>query len=393
MSTITRTILVILVVILGLLVVLPFILKTIGIDVFRLGGGGGGIFSGGEKEILISFDAKKWTRAEFMRGKNVKTPASFLDIEFHPREEGVIFLGTQKNGLWKSVDAGKTWHASRDQKGILAPASDVYKIAVASSHPQVMYLAVFQNNRGRVLKSEDGGQTFREVYFVSADRFGVFDIVVDPNNAEHVLIATGEGGVLETEDGGASWRIRRWFGEALTRLIVNPANMGEMYVISKRGVISKTKDGGATWTNALEGFTRQSRTQGSEQTQFTARQSPLMFNFGEFGGGAVTYFEPDPFMFSTVHMIRNGNAWRTQNGGENWEELKVIVPPTAGLVNAFAAYPGQNRLLFATVGNQLYRSDDAGRNWSFSIMPASGRVLELFIPGGSLFMMLAVVSK
>ncbi|MBI2056090.1 MAG: hypothetical protein HYT37_01815 [Candidatus Sungbacteria bacterium] len=395
MSTLTRTVLAILVVILGALVVLPFVLSLIGIDLFSFGGaGGGGFFGGSNQSILISFDAKEWVNADFVREKTVEPPTNFLDIAFHPQHEGIFFLGTQKNGLWKSIDAGKTWQKQTDQKGALLPASDVYRIAGAPSNPQIIYLATFQNNRGRVLKSEDGGDSFREIYFVSADRFGVFDIFVDTFNAEHVLIVTGQGGLLETDDGGFSWHVRHWFGEALTRLMVNPNNTNEIYVVSQSGRFSKTKDGGKTWTNALEGFTRQSRAANTQSTnQFTTPQSPLMFDFSGFGAGTVTYFMPDRYIFSTVYMIRNGNVWRTVNGGEAWEQIQIIVPPNASMVSAFAAYPGRSNPLFAAVGNQLYRSDDGGREWSFSILPTSGKAVRLLIPGGSLDIMLAIVQK
>lgn len=392
MSTLTRTIIVILVVILGALVVLPFVLSLIGIDLFRFGGvGGGGFFGGRNESIFVSFDANEWTGAVFVREKTVEPPTQFFDIAFHPRDEGVVFLGTQKNGLWKSMDAGKTWQKQKDQKGALQSASDIYRVAVAPSNPHVIYVAAFQNNRGRVLKSEDGGNSFREIYFVSADRFGVFDIFVDPYNAEHVLVATGQGGILETKNGGTAWRVWHWFGEALTRMMVNPDNGGEMYVVFQRGNIAKTKDGGKTWVNALEGLAKQTRA--ANGNQFTTPQSPLMFNFREVGAGTVTYFKPDPFVFSTIYMIRNGSLWRTANGGETWEQIQIIVPPSAEAVSAFAASPGRANLLFAAVGNQLYRSEDGGREWSFSVLPTSGKVIELLIPAGSLDMMLGVVQK
>ena len=69
---------------------------------------------------------------------------------------------------------------------------------------------------------------------------GVFDLYIDPQDADHVVIATGQGGVLETRNGGRTWRVRRWFSEALTQILVNPVFFGEMFVTTSGENLFKT---------------------------------------------------------------------------------------------------------------------------------------------------------
>lgn len=383
--------LVFLVIVLGALVVLPFVLNIIGVNIFQLGSGGDGFLrSNREESLFLSFDGGEWTSASFVHDKKTNAPSQFFDISFHSQDKTIVFLGTKGSGLWKSVDAGKTWEKKFDHGRILDPRGDVYRIAASVSDPQKLYAAMYQNKRGRVLKSEDGGEIFREVYFVSEDGFGVFDLYVDPKNSEHIFIATGQGGVLETRDGGATWHVKHWFPNPVMRLIVNPRTTSEMYAFTGRGAIWRSVDGGAEWTDALRGFTGQQRS--ANRAENSTPAIPSLFSFSQFGSGAVQFF-PDPNSFSTVYLVRGGAVWRSYDSGTSWEEVKVTVPPNAGVISAFAVYPGRGHILFAAVENQIYRSNDGGVNWSTSALPLAGKITRLLIPEGELDMMLAVVEQ
>ncbi len=391
MTTTTRIVLVFLIIVLGALVVLPFVLNTIGVNIFQLGSGGGGFLkSNREESLLVSFDGGEWRSVSFVHDQKTSAPSRFFDISFHAKDKTIVFLGTKGNGLWKSVDAGKTWEKKFNQDRVLASDGDVYRVAVSASDPQKLYAAVYQNKRGRVLKSEDGGEIFREVYFVSKEGFGVFDVYVDPKNSEHVFIATGQGGVLETWDGGATWHVKHWFPGPVVRLIVSPRTTSEMYAFTDGGIIWRSVDGGTKWTDALQGFTQQNRSANRARESFPMRTS--LFSFSQFGSDAVQFF-PDPNSFSTVYLVYGGVVWRSPDAGTSWEEVGVIVPPNAGVISAFAVYPGRGYVLFAAAENQIYRSNDGGINWSATTLPLAGKITRLLIPEGGLDMMLAVVER
>ena len=203
-----KILLIVLALILGLLVVLPFILSAAGFNFFDLpsfssGGGGRDSSLSAGQGLLRSRDAgENWEGISFLKNKRAALPAQILDIAFHPQNPDIIFLGARSAGIWKSKDAGQAWEKVSDKSYVLSPAADVYKIAISRSNPQIMYAAVFQDRRGRILRSSDGGDTFREVYFVTADSFGVFDLYINPADADWVIAVTGQGGMLETKNGG-----------------------------------------------------------------------------------------------------------------------------------------------------------------------------------------------
>ena len=92
-------------------------------------------------------------------------------------------------GVWKTVDAGKTWSFSGLQKSRHIP-----RIVIHPSNPEIVYAAVLGNiykptsERG-VYKSIDGGKNWKKVLFSNADS-GAFELVMDPSNPRHLYAST-----------------------------------------------------------------------------------------------------------------------------------------------------------------------------------------------------------
>ena len=121
-------------------------------------------------------------------------------------------------GVFKSVDAGKTWKFSG-----LPNSRHIPRIVIDPNDNNIVYAAVLgniykpTNDRG-VYKSVDGGLTWKKVLFAN-NLSGAFEIVMDPNNprilyastwrvqrTSHSLSSGGEGSDLwKSIDSGESW--------------------------------------------------------------------------------------------------------------------------------------------------------------------------------------------
>lgn len=372
-----KIILVIFVIILGLVVVIPFVLNIAGFNIWQFGsfGGGGKAALGGEGLLRSEDGGENWVNVARLAGKGVSFPREILDLTFHATSSEIIFLGSKGAGLWKSMDGGKSWQKSVDRARVLDPRADVYKVAISPSQPKIIYLAAFMSDRGRVLKSEDGGESFREVYFVTANRYGVFDLYVNPVDSNHVIIATGQGGALESRNGGRTWRVLRWFSEALTKLIVNPVFPGEILAITSSGKLFKTFDGGENWADLNEGL------RVVEEMRDTAYAPKLSFN--PFGGGSsfnsLETVIPDPRDFTTLYFGSGFGLFRSSNGGFSWDRLNVLIPPEALPVKSVAVHPRNSSLIFAAAANQIHKSNDGGVNWSVKTLDINGRINKILI--------------
>ncbi len=172
-------------------------------------------------------------------------------------------------GIWKSVDAGKTWVASGLEKSRHVP-----KIAVHPTNPNIVYAAVLgdiykaSNERG-VYKSTDGGKTWKKTLF-SNDQAGAVDLILDPNNPRIIYAATwrvqrtpyslssgGEGSALwKSVDSGETWEkisTKKGFPKGTLGIIgvtVSPQNSERVWAIVEnkdKGGVYRSEDGGNTW--------------------------------------------------------------------------------------------------------------------------------------------------
>ncbi|MDR2562000.1 MAG: hypothetical protein LBC63_09555 [Holophagales bacterium] len=147
-----------------------------------------------------------------------------------PSDSNILYLGTGEpmyarssahgNGVWKSLDAGKTWTSVG-----LGKSHYVTKIEIDSKNPDIVYVAtlgaLYDNDttsqRG-LYKTTDGGKTWTNV-FPMKDR-GVSDFVMDPTNSNIIIAASHKtfrrtwtyndrhagNDLYKTTDGGATWK-------------------------------------------------------------------------------------------------------------------------------------------------------------------------------------------
>ena len=145
-----------------------------------------------------------------------------------PKDSNVVWLGTGENtsqrsahfgdGIYKSVDAGKTW-----KRMGLAASEHIGRIQIDPRNSSIVYVAaqgpLFSSGGDRgVFKTTDGGQTWHASLTISADT-GVNDIVYDLKNPDVLyasayqrrravgqLIGGGpESGIYKTTNAGKTW--------------------------------------------------------------------------------------------------------------------------------------------------------------------------------------------
>ena len=371
-----KYILVVLVVLLGILVILPFVLNIVGIQIFQFGSIGGGRSTLGDVGMLRSEDGgENWEAVSFSEDRRIPFPREIFDLTFHPSEQDTIFIGTKSSGIWKSETRGVSWKKIIDSAARLDAGADVYKIVVARNKPEVIYTAVFQRNKGWILKSKDGGRSFSEVYFETEDRIGVFDIYVNPVDENHVIIATGKGGILESRDGGKTWHVKKWFTDAVVKLVVNPRNILEMYALLSGSSIFKSLDGGINWLEVKENIGT------GEGNAPLVYPPPQVFNpFSSFSRSHSRIFTMDPQDPSVLYMTSSGGGLlRSRNGGISWEQLDLLLPPDTGSFSAVAIHPRGNSRIFVASGAYLHLSKDGGSNWDVNVLPTKSNIKVVYI--------------
>jgi photosystem II stability/assembly factor-like uncharacterized protein len=183
--------------------------------------------------------------------------ASLWEAREGPWEDNNQFQGTG-GGLFKSTDAGNTWHPLTN--GLPKNITQI-NVAIAPSQPSRLYTSVATTEHGEygsgaglgVYRSDDSGETW---HVAATDprpamRIGGGDlpvIRVDPKNPDvvySVSIVT-----LRSTDGGKTWMSIRGApgGDDYQNLWINPNNPNIILVVSDQGAIV-TVNGGQTWSS------------------------------------------------------------------------------------------------------------------------------------------------
>ena len=172
-------------------------------------------------------------------------------------------------GMWKSVDAGKTWTASG-----LPKSRHIPRIAIHPTNHNIVFAGVMGNlykptdERG-IYKSTDGGKTWKKTLFVNANA-GVVDLIMDPTNPRILYASTwrinrtpyslnsgGDGSALwKSTDNGETWAEiskMKGFPEGILGIIgvtVSPLNNQRVWAIVEnkdKGGLYRSDDGGESW--------------------------------------------------------------------------------------------------------------------------------------------------
>ncbi|HEU5480268.1 MAG TPA: hypothetical protein VFU90_10570, partial [Candidatus Tumulicola sp.] len=238
-------------------------------NLFYMGGVDGGVWKSTDYGVV-------WNN--ITDGKWPSASDSIGAIAVAPSNPKVLYVGTGEtdirndmitgDGIFKSVDAGKSWKYAglRDTRTISA-------IVVDPRDPNVVYTSsmghVFAPNADRgVFKSTDGGKTWQKILFVD-DKTGAIDLVMDPRDPKVLYAAMwqaqrtpwslddgGPGsGLYKTTDGGAHWTNLSHNpglpGGVLGRIGVDVAASNPSIVFAivqaKGGGVFRSADAGATW--------------------------------------------------------------------------------------------------------------------------------------------------
>ena len=140
------------------------------------------------------------------------------DIAVHPTSRSTIYLATARGGVWKTTDGGTSWNALTDNELSLANGA----IALAPSDPETLYVGTGEGNLefyvktfptssspdnylgAGMLKSTDGGASWKTQGLAEFTGHGFFRIAVHPTNPKIAFAATSAG-LHRTVDGGEHW--------------------------------------------------------------------------------------------------------------------------------------------------------------------------------------------
>ncbi len=307
------------------------------------------------------YDGMKWRLIGPYRGGRV------LAVTGVPGQANTYYFGAVAGGVWKTTDGGASWQPMSDKY----PFWSVGAIAVAPSNPSVVYVGTGEacirgdiTYGNGVWKSLDGGRTWQHVGLEDTRQIG--RIFVDPHNANTVFVAAlghafgpnAERGVFRTTDGGATWQKVLYKDDktGAIDLSFDPNNPNVIFAAlyeahrSPWELVSggpgsglyRSSDGGATWN------------------QLTGNGLPK----GVLGRIGVAVSGANSDRIYAIIEAEQGGIYRSDNGGENWTKVSGDARFTQRswyYGHIFADPKDADTVYMLNVG--MFRSHDAGKTW------------------------------
>jgi len=267
-----------------------------------------------------------------------------------PARPSDIFVGGSSAGLWKSSDYGNTWALVNDTLPDVARGA---VIAVAGTTPATIWAAGYNT----IFKSVNGGQTFTE----SEVDVSLYSLSVDPNDATHLISGLHEeDGIVESVDGGATWRMVGGAGFPTGGVSWYPffidtgsaaTTRRTWFAIAQNGASAiTTKDQGATWS-IPKGLAGLQHPHGNAQIFQSGR---MLFAAGLEGPeGQGVYRSADL-----------GATWSLVDGGER---PQAVVWGTSKNVYAMYAWACSN----CDLGTNFERAPLPGTDWAPAAVPSA----------------------
>jgi photosystem II stability/assembly factor-like uncharacterized protein len=292
------------------------------------------------------------------------------DVEAVPNDAATVYVVGASSGVWKSTNRGITWQPVFEDQ----PVSTGGDIAIFPGNPNILWLGTGeQNNRqssswgNGMYKSMDAGKTWTHLGLEATAAIARVRLHPGDPNIAYVAAAGNlwkpnpERGVFKTTDGGRTWT-KSLYVDTLTGatdLVMDPSDPNTLYAAMYQhqrapwgyngggpgSAIYKTMDGGATWRKLTNGIPD-----------------------GDKGriGLAIAQTYPRMLLATIEHPTGSG-TYRTDDGGETWTRANTTNPRPMYYSKIFIDPTNERRAYI--LGVEVYRSDDGGR--SFRLLPNS----------------------
>jgi photosystem II stability/assembly factor-like uncharacterized protein len=287
-----------------------------------------------------------------------------------PGQPNLFYMGVNDGGVWKTTDSGNTWQPIFDDQ----PTGSIGSIAIAPSDPRIIYVGSGEglqrpdlSTGDGIYKSVDGGKTWTHLGLRDGQQIPA--IAIDPRDPNRVYAAVlghpygqnEERGVFRSTDGGATWQKVLYKDEntGARDVVLDPSNPLKMYAVlwaarqfpwesnanGPGSGIYVSNDGGNNWRQLLLGL-----------PTWDDGLGPMSIG--------ISPSNPRR-MYARAEAKKGSGFYRSDDGGENWRlvsaEQRVI---GRGTDNSAVRVDPKNPDVVYVANTSTYRSTDGGSTFT-----------------------------
>jgi photosystem II stability/assembly factor-like uncharacterized protein len=289
----------------------------------------------------------------------------------------IVYAGTRFGGLCKSTDGGRKWCSiGRDTL-----RDKIRCLAVDANKPTHMYAGT---EPAGLFVSDDEGETWRAIPAVSEiakRRKWTYPVPnIEPHirciqldvTKKRILLAAQVGGIVASDDAGASWRdLRDPIDMDVHFIQIDPLDTSVIYAATGGGErnpypkgkpLYRSDDSGKTWRSISDDLERHY----AVPVKLHPADSQLIY----LGCARGT-----PFSWRDRASLADGALMQSRDVGKSWRQLNEGLPqPLRNMIECIEFDPeDSNTMVIATGGegaryvklekSEVYLSSDGGEHW------------------------------
>ena len=198
---------------------------------------------------------------------------------------------------------------------------------------QMIYISAKKDGRGKIIKTEDNGENWKDVYTFNVNGPIVASLAIDKRNPSTLYAGTSNGGIFKTEDGGNTWMSLFWGKSSIRKIVFDKINSNVVYFGTVSDGLLITKDGGSSFSEV--------------------KKSGYIYNI-----------LAHPISEGSVFLSDKDGLQKSVDFGENWEVINTLVKPAdLGSRGLDIDTSNPNEIYYAS-DKAFYKSSDGGYSWS-----------------------------
>lgn len=273
----------------------------------------------------VSASLRDWTIAGPFGG-------SALALAIDPHNPSVLLAGGMQSLLFKSEDAGGSWHLLNLPQRAFGEVTSILIDPKDSNHYLVGVLAV---GDGALFESHNGGKTW--VTNKDLSTTGIRALAVAASDPSEMVAGTLRG-VQLSKDSGKTWtRIsdsQNYEMNGITAVAIDPADPNIVYAGTPH-LPWRTTDGGKTWESIRTGIENDSD---------------------------VFSIFINPILPSRVFASACSGIYRTDDRGDQWQKLMGI-PNSSRRTHSIRQDPFDSQTIYAGTTAGLFKTANGGKSW------------------------------
>ena len=309
--------------------------------------------------------------------------------------KNIIWASFATGGFWKTEDGGNTWKSLFDKDATLSIGS----FGVAPSNQNIIYLGTGEANIFRaslpgagVYKTMDGGKTWKHIGLENTGT--ISRVIVHPTNADIAYVAStgnewsygGDKGLFMTSDGGKTWKKLIKEGKSgVIDLVMDPSDPNILYAsewnrVRLRWSDPTPQDGDFIWKSTDGGKSWKKLTNGLPQTQFTGRVGLALSRSNTkvlyaYVDNHTSKRDPKPGELDPygrpIQVIPYGvQVYRSNDAGENFSKVSTEDDKLERFAGTYGWVFGQIRVdtknedIVYILGVPMAKSTDGGKTFN-----------------------------